>query len=397
MDRPIDKTSICRGAGRHAGHGAGRHAGHAAGRLARRGATLALIVMILPALLAVAAMAINIAHIESLNTDIQIATDAAARAASREFVQTGDRQLALRAAQQAAALNPIGTEVLPLTLNDFEFGVAGRTSVDTPYRFRPTGTGNAVRLTTRTLASGRNHSIRPVFPIFGGNFVIRTERSAVSTQTEFDVCIAVDRSGSMAYAADEVAVFPPFPAAAPVGWGFGDPVPPNSRWLDLIAAVRTFEAELASSPQNEQLALSTYNHLTATPVGLTSNYAAASAALSEISMQFDAGGTNIGDGLREAAAAVTDESLGRDFATKIVILMSDGIHNFGIDPEFAARRVAADGVTVFTITFSDEANQDRMRRVARICGGRHFHAVNRAQLSAAFQLIARSLPMLLTR
>lgn len=363
----------------------------------RRGATAVLIVLLLPALLAIAAFAINIAHIESLNTDVQIAADAAVRAASREYIASGDEALALVAAKDAAARNPIAGQSLPLTAKDLEFGRGTRENVNSPYQFDPTGSGNAVRLTTRTLADGEMHSIRPVFSLFGGDHVIRTERSAVSTQAEADVCLVVDRSGSMAYSASEMAVFPPNPAAAPAGWVFGDPVPPQSRWLDLIAAVKTFESELNNSPQNEKLALSVYNDATSTPVPLTNDYSAVIAALDEISFKFDAGGTNIGDGLREGAAALNDPDLTRDFALKVVVLMTDGIHNFGTEPDRAARRLAGENITVFTVTFSDEADQERMKEVAEICSGQHFHAVTREQLSEAFKQIARSLPTLITK
>jgi len=363
----------------------------------RQGATLVLIVVLLPALLAIAALAINLAHIESINTDIQVAADAAVRAASREYVLTGDKDLALVAAQQAASRNPVGSQVLPITAGDLEYGTSIRNSIGEPYDFVPTGSGNAVRLTTRTLASGSGTTISPLFPILGSSFSIRTERSAVSTQGTIDVCLVVDRSGSMAYAANEPAVYPPVPAAAPSTWQFGDPVPPNSRWLDLIAAVKTFNQEIDSTPQQELVCLSTYSDTTTTPVPLTDDFTQIIDALNAISMQFESGGTNIGDGMLEGAAAVSDESLGRPFATKVVVLMTDGNHNIGTHPNWAAGRLAEQGITLFTITFSDEAAQSRMKFAAETCGGKHFHAVTATQLSEAFKEIARSLPTLLTR
>ena len=49
------------------------------------------------------------------------------------------------------------------------------------------------------------------------------------------------------------------PASAPSGWDFGDPVPPNARWLDLMGAVQTFIGQLKVSPGEELLGLATYN------------------------------------------------------------------------------------------------------------------------------------------
>ncbi|TWT49740.1 von Willebrand factor type A domain protein [Rubripirellula amarantea] len=363
----------------------------------RSGATIALVVILLPVLFAISALAINVAYIESANTEIQIATDAAVRAAGRTYALTGDQDASLVAAQEAAARNPIGDYVLPISAGDLDFGVSDRDDVDSAYQFTNSGSGNSVRLTTRALSSGAVAGMPTVFPFFGDSFVIRPERTAICTQGVIDIALVVDRSGSMAYSADEVAVYPPAPASAPADWDFGDPVPPNARWIDLIASVQAFIDELDASPQTELLSLSTYNNSSATPTKLGDNYADVVAALNTISMNFEAGGTNIGQGMYEALAAVNDSTHGRDHASKVVLLMTDGVHNYGTHPKSAAYSLANSGVTLFAITFSDEADQATMQDVAEMCGGEHFHAINAAQLKEAFQKIARRLPTLITQ
>lgn len=356
---------------------------------------MALVVVLLPVLFALSAFAINIAHIESVNTDVQIATDSAVRAASRAYAITGDPDEALAAAREAASRNPIGDFVLPITAADLDFGQSTRESADAKYQFTPSESGNAVRIVTRTLASSPS-GIAPLFPFFGPGFTVRPERSSVSTQGTIDVALVVDRSGSMAYSADEIAQYPPAPAAAPSGWDFGAPVPPNARWLDLVAAVRTFGEELKASPQAELVALSTYNDLSETNQKLTDDYSLINAELIKISSQFDAGGTSIGLGMLEGLAAVTDESLGRSYASRVMVLMTDGVQNVGQTPDSVTPTLIESGVTLFTVTFSDEADQDTMRRVAEQTGGSHFHAVTAEQLSEAFRDIARHLPTLIT-
>ena len=363
----------------------------------RTGATMILVVILLPALFALSALAINLAYIESANTEIQVAADAAVRSAGRTYAQTGDENQALLAAQEAAARNPIGEFVLPITAMDLDFGTSVRNSPTDPYTFTPTGSGNAVRLVTRTLSSGNGPTLETIFPFFGSGFTIRTERTAVSTQGVIDIALIVDRSGSMAYAADEIAAYPPAPLAAQAGWDFGDPVPPNARWLDLIASVQVFINELENSPQEDFLSLSVYNTQSASPQKLTSQYSDIINKLGQISAQFDAGGTNIGQGIYEGLAAVTNENDSRPHASKVIILMTDGVHNYGTNPLSAANSVADAGVVLFTITFSDEADQATMQQVAEKCGGEHFHAVTAVQLQQAFQEIGRSLPTLLTK
>ncbi len=362
----------------------------------RRGATMVLVAILLPVLFAIAAFAINVAHIESATTDIQIASDASVRAASRAYVLTGDKTLALAAAQDMARRNPIGDFVLPLQAGDLEFGVSNRYSANESYQFEPTGDGNAVRLTTRTLASS-GEGIDPVFPFFGSLFQIQPERSAVSTQGVIDVALVVDRSGSMAYSASEVAAYPPAPQSAPRGWDFGDPVPRNARWLDLIASVRVFTKELTDSPIEELLSLTVYDDRSKTPLQLSDQYQPIHDHLVSISRNFDAGGTNIGGGMLGGRRAVLNQARGRSYSSKVIVVMTDGVHNYGTHPMGAARTIAKSGITLFTITFSDEADQALMRKVANHCGGEHFHAVTAEQLKEAFRSIARRLPTILTK
>ena len=312
---------------------------------------------------------------------------------------TGDQGHALAAAQEAAARNPIGSYVVPITAMDLEFGASTRDDPAAPYQFTPSdlNVGNSVRLTTRTLASSADGGIAPVFPVFGASMMIHPQRTAVSTQGVIDIALVVDRSGSMAYSTTEIAQYPPSPLAAPAGWDFGDPVPPNSRWLDLIAAVQTFHTELNDSPQEELLSLSVYNNESSTLQKLTLDYPLVLSELDAISIQFDSGGTSIGQGMYEGLAAVTDPVLSRSHASKVIVLMTDGVHNYGTTPASASYSVADAGVTLFTITFSDEADQTAMQEIAERCGGQHFHAVTALQLQEAFRKIARSLPTLLTQ
>jgi len=365
-------------------------------RLNRCGATMVLIAVLLPVLFGLAAFAINIAYMESLNTDVQVTIDAAARAAGREYVLTGSEAQALQAAQEAANENPVAGQVLKIQASDLQFGKSTRSSVDQPYEFTPAQQGNAVRITSESLADGTGNTIPALFPIFGKTLNVRARRSATSTQSTFDIALVVDRSGSMAFAADEVSDPDVPPATAPALWDFGDPVPPNARWLDLMGAVKTFNSMLEDSPQNELLALATYSTYAGVELELTDDYKQITDVLSQISVNRVEGGTNIGDGIYAGRWAATDSANCRAYATKVIVLMTDGNHNYGSNPYWAAKQAAASGVFVFTITFSDEADQAAMQTVAENAGGKHFHASNASQLKEAFRDIARSLPSLIT-
>ena len=86
----------------------------------------------------------------------------------------------------------------------------------------------------------------------------------------------------------------------------------------------------------------------------------------------------------------------RQTAIKVVILLTDGIRTTGPDPVPLARQLARDGGLIFTITFSNEADRNLMRRVAERGNGSTFNATDAASLQTAFTEIAKALPTLIT-
>jgi hypothetical protein len=201
----------------------------------------------------------------------------------------------------------------------------------------------------------------------------------------------------MAYAAHEVAAFPPAPASAPPGWFFCDAAPPDSRWRNVVTAVSVFLNEMTNSPASELVSLSTYNSSAITDQSLTSSYSLIMDALEPYTNNLCAGGTNIGGGISEGAAALALSPATRVGAVKVIVVLTDGIHNTGSDPVTAAQSAASGGAMIFTITFSNEANQSTMQQVAVEGGGKHFHANSPSDLVFVFQEIAKQLPTLLTR
>ena len=163
----------------------------------------------------------------------------------------------------------------------------------------------------------------------------------------------------------------------------------------MIASVQVFINELNDSPVEEYLALTVYDDASQRPLDLSTDYAAVRDHLVGISSAYESGGTNIGDGMLSGRAQLADTNHNRQYASKVIVLMTDGVHNYGTNPMSAASTVANSGITLFAITFSDEADQALMEDVAQRCGGEHFHAVTAVQLQEAFRSIARSMPTLL--
>jgi Ca-activated chloride channel homolog len=356
-----------------------------------------MLAIMLPVTLILAAMAINIAYLELSRTEMYIASDSAARATGREFTISNDQNLARAKGRDAAGRNLVQGAPLQLADQDFVFGQASRNSVSDRYQFSAGGSfPNAVEVTARFTASSPNGPLRFLLPNILPGSSVESTQTARSNQIEVDIALVIDRSGSMAYASNEPAVYPPLPAAAPPGWFFDGPAPNPSRWREAVDSVIAFINELQQSPINEQVSLVTYNSQAVIDQNLTANYAAILNPLVAYTNYFQSGATNIGGGITAGHFSFVAGAQ-REYAAKVMIVLTDGIDTMGSNPVAAATNAADQEIMIFTITFAQEADQATMQQVASVGHGKHYHAVNGANLTAIFKDIARQLPVLISR
>lgn len=95
--------------------------------------------------------------------------------------------------------------------------------------------------------------------------------------------------------------------------------------------------------------------------------------------------TNIGGGLLTAQAPITTQS--DRSVEEVIVLLSDGDHNTGIDPQSVIPLLSAQGVTVFTIGVGSGisvSGQSTLQKVAIRTGGRYFSVSNAFQLIGLF-------------
>ena len=363
----------------------------------RRGVIVVLFAVCLPVMLIITAFSINLAYMELTRTELQIATDAATRAAGRQLVLTGNEKEARDEGIAAASRNLVGGVPLTLKKEDFAFGVSQRGSLSSRYTFVPsTGQVNAVRVRGTRRASSGSGSV----PLFFGSLTniadFEPVQEGIATQIELDLAIVIDRSGSMAYSATESSSSGT-PSSAPDGWQFGDAAPPDCRWRDTIAAVQAFLKEMNITPQDENITVLTYSDSAGVETDFTTNYNDFYAALDAYSASFPGGATNIDAAITGGSYSLANSINSRPWAAKVIIVLTDGNNTSGSDPAAAATQAAAQGVTVYTVTFSNEADQTKMEEVASSGAGKHFHADSPADLVEAFREIARNLPTLLTK
>jgi Ca-activated chloride channel family protein len=358
-------------------------------RRSRRGAILPLVALLLPVMLVLASFAINLAYMELTRTELRIASDAATRASGYTLMTTGDTAAARAAAREGASRNQVAGRATQLADSDIVFGISQRSSVSQRYTFTPGGTPpNSVRVSARRSKNSLSGAVGMIMPTFGAVKEFSPTQSATSKQVEIDIALVLDRSGSMAYGdlenSEAMAAAGQAPASAPSGWRFCDAAPSGSRWRDLTKAVDTFIATMRATPQRESVALVTYSD-------------GSKRTLDPYTNAYCMGYTNIQAGIAEGISALMDPRFSRPWAVKVVIVLTDGRRTAGSDPVPTATSAFGQGISVYAITFAQEADQTLMKRVAAAAGGTHSHAATGEELIELFKKIAGELPTLLTQ
>lgn len=366
----------------------------------RQGAMLVLIAVCLPLCIVMAAFAINVAWMQLVRTELRTSTDAAARAAAKELSLAQSTTEARNAAKDAAKRNFVAGAPLLLADNDIEFGNSTQPTDISRFQFTSGGKKpNSVRVTgQRTKGS----SSGPVNMLLANVFSLKQFEpieTAVSTQLDRDICLVVDRSGSMMWTLAGGSQLPP---GAP---DCGPPDPTRSRWGALNIALEAFLNELDKTAQNEHVALVSYSsnisqcgfkyNISDINSDLVSSYDKIRDVMKDLSSRPVKGSTAISAGIDDGIKVLTGKNI-RPFAVKTMIVMTDGIHNLGPEPIISARNAAKKDIVIHTITFSSDADIKRMEAVAAATGGRHFHAPDAAALAQIFKEIASTLPVMLT-
>lgn len=331
----------------------------------RRGAMLVLVAVTIPLIVIMAAFAIDTAWMQLVRTELRTATDAASRAGAKTLSMQQNEAAARAAAIDAASRNQVAGTPLQVQNGEIEIGQASQSTRNSRFVFSPGGTiKNAVRVNGNRTGSSTGGPVDLFLGRVMGVNSFEPTQTATSTQLDRDICLVLDRSGSMR----------------------------GQKIRDLKRAVSGFLDSLNSTLPQEQVALVSYSTTSRLDERLTNNYA----TIRTTANGFTANGfTAIGLALRDGLRAMNDGRR-RPFALPIIVLMTDGRHNTGIEPIIPAQTAAGQNITVHTITFGGNADFRRMRDVASATGGQHFHAPDAAALERIFREIASTLPVLIT-
>lgn len=331
----------------------------------RRGAMLPLIAILLPVLVILLGFSVDLAFMQATRAELRAATDTAARAGAIALVETEDSTAARAAAIDMAARNKVAGKKLTLREKDVEIGRSER-NAEGQWVFTNGATPwNSVRVHADRSSKSADGAVTLFFNSIYGGADFEPKLSSVSTFLNVDVCLVLDRSGSMQ----------------------------GQKLKDLRNAVNVFLNELEKTDADEQVALASYSDKARLDSALITDYAP---IRKKVKNYKASGMTAIGLALYEGIDGVTGSGR-RNLSAPIIVLMTDGQHNRGVEPIKPAREAASQGITVHTITFGRGADIRRMRAVADETGGRHYHAISGSQLAEVFRQIAKTLPTQLSK
>ncbi len=357
-------------------------------RHTRMGAALFIVMAVILTAMAIAAYAINVAHMQYTRAELQIAADVATRAACRALVDTNSRSAAYREAQRLADANPVGGRKMQIESGDLEFLAATRDSEMNAYRYQPDAQPNAVRFQSTFFTRAEN-SLPMLVPSLTMTTSFRPAKESIATQADIDMAIVLDCSTSMMFdwnipAPPESLLLIPLP------------VPPNARWRIAESGIHACLDSFVNSPGQEQVALVTFNTLSALNVPLSTNYELVKGGVALQGNAYLGGQSSLSAGLTSGLTLLSNRLNARPWACRVILLISDGKENFGETALSVAHRAAAAHVMIYTISVSSEADQPFMRSLANATLGKHFHCATPEQFVEVIKEIRTHLPVLIT-
>lgn len=379
----------------------------------RRGAVLPLVAVFVVVLIAMAALSIDIAYIQLVRTQLKAATDAAAKAGTSALVQGKNDADATAAAIAMASLNKVAGKPLSITASDIVLGQSIQQADRTWSFVAGLKPSQAVQVTSSLSKSSANGSVSLIFGPILGTKTYSTSNTSVASAFACEVCLVLDRSHSMCFDQTGTQFSYPAPIYTNINLGIKTPPVTGSRWLALQSAMNSFCDILSAANAPPRVAVVTWADTIGTntteyaltgqtspavtvDLGLTSTMSAVSAAVRARSAKVMLGATNMAAGMDQGTAILTASNV-RPYAKKVMILMTDGQWNAGRDPIAAASDALTKNITIHCICFLKNSDQTTTQKIASMTGGQFYYATDAASLTAAFQKLAYSLPVVLTK
>lgn len=362
-------------------------------RTHRLGVIVILFALLIPILIVILGFTIDYANMQRVRNEARVIADLSAKAAADTLARTGgDIAIARQAAKDVAAANAIQGVGHTLDDEDIIFGRAQLQS-DGQWNFNAGITPfNSVRVNAIRDTDSPAGRVNLFFGQFYGQPSFDLQQQATASFRDVEICLVLDRSGSMKWNTTGTLTTVEMEARQCI------PPVPTSRWRALDTAIELFLSELDATPVHEQIGMVTFasdgvvacSGLTSIASRLdqplTTNTGLVRAAMDTLNTSVWFGGTNITAGIERARLHM--QSNGNPNRDQFIVVFTDGVHNTSDPPFDEALACAAAGITVHTITFSDEANLTDMELTATNGGGEHYHADNTSELNSIFRRLA---------
>ncbi len=337
---------------------------YACRRHARQGAMLVLLAAMLVLFFVAVAFSVDIAYMHLVRGELRTATDAATKAASETLARTQNVEQAIARGKEIARENLVAGQGLELDAADFTFGNSRQLSNDR-FDFRENERPiNSVEVRGKRTASSRSGPVGLFFGALLGSKTFSPEELSRATFVERDLVVVVDRSGSMQ----------------------------GQKFKDLKRAMQTFVNTLQSANLKTRLGLASYSSDATEDVALTADLSQTTSAMSRMQV---GGATSISRGML-AGSNIMRLARSGEIVERVMIVMTDGLHNTGPEPEPVAIGLASQGIVIHTIGFGADADVARMKRIAQIGHGDSFQANDGKQLNKIFRELAMTLSTVIT-
>lgn len=367
----------------------------------RRGATLILICLLMVALVAMVAFAVDVGRMFLVRSQLQTAVDAGALAATLQLKEDSeDLQAAMDAANDFVQLNRVG--FLVTVPDDAITSEVGTWDTETRTFSKGGDSPDAVHV----FANAMNEPL--FFARVLGHTKFATPRDAIASGggSDVDVIMTLDLSGSMKDEGRIEALQDAAPEFVKVVLQVGD----NDRigvmgygaLLDVYNPVAKGHTGTmyAAAPVNLLPGGEQWVAVLEAPLTYDLNFLINN-ALSSSTLTADKynSWTPTGAAIRDSAHYL--EANARDGVEKIIVLMSDGHANKpnGDGPGYAlemAAYAAGLNIKVYTISLGNDADEDLMNKIAIATGAKHYDATGSSgsladELTSAFKGVANEI------
>lgn len=363
----------------------------------RRGAVIPLVAVFMVVFVAMAAFSIDAAYMQLVKTQLRAATDSAARAGTSALVQGKTDAQARAAAQAMAAKNYVAGRALTLATSDITIGQSQQQN-DGSWAFVAGATpSQATQINSKLFANNANGAVPLFFAPILGVSSFQPQETSVASAFACEVTLCLDRSGSMKWDTSGTEWMYPSPYFSNFNQGYYNAPRTGSRWHALRDAVNTFTTILSTANAPPRVGVVTWSSSASTDLALSTSMSSVYNAVNAYTTQNFGGGTDMQEGMSRGVTQLTGASV-RTYAKRIMILMSDGEWNEGNNPITYASTCASNNITVHTVCFlASGTGPSALQSIASATGGSYYLATDAASLNAAFQQLAYSLPVVLTK